>query len=497
MPDPAVPGPAAPARGGEGARALAVIAAASLARLALAWAMGLGIDESYMVATGRSLRVGYFDHPPSAWWMQWAGAALFHTDAPLAVRAPFILAFALTSWLMYRLGTALHGARAGLWAVILLTLSPVFGLTTASWVLPDGPLDLALVAAALCLLRALEGQGWRWWLATGVCAGLGLFSKYTAVLTVAGALLYLLTSPRHRGWLARPQPYVAGLLALLVFAPVVVWNATHHWASFAFQGDRALGLRFRPWLFLVVLAGEALFVLPWIWVPMMLAAGAALRRGRADWRGWLALCLAAPPILGFALIAVVSRQRVLFHWAAPGYLMLFPLLGAEAARRAAVPWVRRLTLGTAGLLLVAMAVIGTQLRLDWLHPVIAAVARHDPDLAGRDWTSLRRQLAARGLLRPGVLVGVPSWSLGGKIAYALGPGVRVICLNRDARQFGFDAPAARFAGDEVLVLTPGAPPAGWFARVKQLPDATVTFRGRVLLRVHVFRGEGLRPMAQD
>ena len=34
----------------------------------------------------------------------------------------------------------------------------------------------------------------------------------------------------------------------LVFSPVLIWNATHGWASFAFQGDRAVGLRFRPLL---------------------------------------------------------------------------------------------------------------------------------------------------------------------------------------------------------------------------------------------------------
>ena len=481
-----------------------LILAASLVRVGFAWALGLGVDESYMVATGRSLRLGYFDHPPVSWWMQWASAQLFGTEAPLAVRLPFIAAFALSTWLMYRLGTAVADRRAGLWAAVLLSLSPVFGVTTASWVLPDGPLDCALLGAALCLVHALPARGragWAWWIGTGLCAGIALFSKYTAVLTIGGAFVYLLTSPTHRRWLARPEPYVAGLLALAVFAPVVVWNATHHWASFAFQGDRALGLRFRPLQILVVLGGEALFVLPWIWAPMMACFLAALRRGPGDWRAWLLLCMGFPPILGFALIAMVSRDRVLFHWAAPGYLMLFPLLGAAVAARVQRPHVRRLLIGTTALILAAVAVVGTQIRLDWLHPAIAAFARHDPDLAGIDWTSLRTQLAARGLLGPGVVVGVPSWSVGGKIAYALGPGVRVICLNRDARQFGFDRPAAHFAGRTILVLAPepGAARtlAGKFAAVETLPPATVEDHGVVLLTVGVFLGHGLRPIAQD
>ena len=37
-----------------------------VARLLFAGALGLGIDESYMVATGRELHLSYLDHPPPA-----------------------------------------------------------------------------------------------------------------------------------------------------------------------------------------------------------------------------------------------------------------------------------------------------------------------------------------------------------------------------------------------------------------------------------------------
>ena len=375
-----------------------LIAASTLIRLGFAWALGLGVDESYTVAAGRSLRLGYFDHPPASWWMQWGAAHLLGTEAPLAVRLPFILTFALSTWLMYRLGTALAGEGAGLWAAVALNLAPVFGVTSASWVLPDGPLDCALLGAALCLLHALSARGtagFAWWVGAGVCAGVALFSKYTAVLTLGGAVLYLLTSRTHRRWLARPEPYVAGICAVLVFAPVVIWNAMHDWVSFAFQGERAGGLRFRPGQPFIVLAGEALFILPWIWLPVMAEFVAALRRGPAVWRSWLPVCLGAPPIVVFALIAAWSSQRVLFHWAAPGYLMLFPLLGAFIAQRIGARWLRATLIGTAALVVAAVAIVSIQIRLDWLHPVIGAIAKHDPDLEGIDWTSLRTQLASR------------------------------------------------------------------------------------------------------
>src|SRR6185437_11993797 len=116
------------------------------------------------------------------------------------------------------------------------------------------------------------------------------------------------------------------------------------------------------------LGGEALFILPWIWAPMMVVWIVGFRRGPHEWRSWLLCWLAAPPIVVFALISAWSSQRVLFHWAAPGYLMLFPLLGREVARRLDRRWVRHTLIGTACLVVAVLAVIGTQVRLDWLGP---------------------------------------------------------------------------------------------------------------------------------
>jgi 4-amino-4-deoxy-L-arabinose transferase-like glycosyltransferase len=469
-----------------------LIVGTALLRIAFGAALGLGVDESYVVAAGRVLSLGYYDHPPASWWLAWGAAHLTGSEAPIVVRLPFIALFAVTTWLMYRLGAAIADRRAGLWAAVLLNLSPVFGVTASTWVLPDGPLDCALLGAALCLVHALNRGALLWWLAAGLCAGLALFSKYSAVLTIAGALLYLVSSRDHRHWLTRPAPYLAALIALLVFAPVLFWNATHGWSSFAFQAGRAGGAFFRPLAPFVTLAGEALFVLPWIWLPMMAVFVAAIRRGATEWRSWLLCCLAAPPIMVFALIAAWSGQRVLFHWAAPGYLMLFPLLGGAVAHRLDQPIVRRLLLGTAAFVVMSAATVATQVRFELLHPVVAAFARRDPAIEAIDWTLLRGDLAARGLLRAGTVVGVPNWRDAGKIAYALGPEVRTLCLNRDCRQFAMAYPPARFIGNDLLILAPDNPErvpgelGGSFASLTQLPDSAIRQAGRTLRPVAVF-----------
>src|SRR5690348_10678926 len=136
------------------------------ARVAFASALGLGIDESYMVAAGRKLQLSYFDHPPVAWWLAWGMAHLTGSESAFVVRLPFVALFALTTWLMYRVTSALFDPEAGLWAAVVLNLAPVLGVTAGTWVLPDGPLLAALLGVAACLVAALRSNdrpAWGWW----------------------------------------------------------------------------------------------------------------------------------------------------------------------------------------------------------------------------------------------------------------------------------------------------------------------------------------------
>ncbi len=483
-----------------------LIAAGVAFRLAFAASIGLGIDESYVVAAGRSIRLGYFDHPPAVWWLSWLAAHVAGSEAPIVVRLPFILLFALSTWLMFRLGAELFSPRAGLFAAIVFNLSPLFGIAFGTFVLPDGPLAAALLTAALFLALALESGGDKsvpWWLLAGLAAGLALFSKYSAILVLAGALLYLATSPRHCHWLARREPWLAGLVALLIFLPTLIWNASHGWTSFAFQGGRALGLAFHPLAPVIVFAGEALFLLPWIWLPLVLSAWGALRRGPGAWQGWLLLCLAAPAVLVFSVIALWAHGRVLFHWAAPGYLMLFPLLGAAIERRLAAgaqvvrPWL----ISTACFVLAATALVSSEVRFDW--PVSLAIhfsPGRDPTLQLRNWHELRTELAARHLLdRSGLVIGTVRWPDAAKIAYALGPNLPVVVLGPEPHEFGLQHPLASYRGRNVLILAPDVGPhrmmasfGNLFVQIDALPPLTLFEGRRPLLIIPLYLGHALR-----
>jgi hypothetical protein len=484
----------------------ALIFATLLARLLFASALGLGIDESYMVAAGRKLQLSYFDHPPVAWWMARAVAYLTGSESPVVVRLPFIALFAVTTFLMYRLTSALFSPEAGLSAAVVLNLAPLFGISSGSWVLPDGPLLAALLGAAVCLIAALRSEGrvaWGWWLGTGMCAGLALCSKYSALLTIIGAAGFLLTEPRSRRWLARPQPYAAGLVALVIFLPVLIWNAENGWVSFLFQAGRAEG-GFHPFGPVATLAGAAAFLLPWIWAPLVVSGFLALRRGPSDRERWLPVCLAAPPLIVFA--AASLRGDVLFHWAAPGYLMLLPLLGDAVARHWRTSRAVRIWLaGTAGFVVLGSFLVASEVGFNWL-PAVTGDFRlaKDPSLDVVDWTSLRDDLEERGLLdRPKLVVAALRWSDAGKIDYALGGRLPVICLGPDARQYGLLARNDDHAGADVLIVARAdyekIVGQYWFLfdSVEPIAPATVLHAGHPELRLNLFLGHRLHKAAEE
>jgi len=125
-------------------------------------------------------------------------------------------------------------------------------------------------------------------------------------------------------------------------------------------------------------------------------------------------------------------------------------------------------------------------------------ARKDPTIEAIDWTSVRDDLAARGVLRPDALIAVPNWRDAGKFAYALGPDVTTLCLNRDCREFGVATPPAGFIGRDMVILAPDHAEqlpvtlGRFFTSLARLPDSAIRHAGRTLQPVAVFDARQLR-----
>lgn len=526
---------------------LLVIVATLLGRIILASTIGLGVDESYQVSVSRPLSLSYFEHPPLAFWMPGIVTLLTGSMNGVLLRLPFILLFAGTTWMMYRLTTRLFGERAGAIATLILNVTPVLSVSTGGWILPDGPLMFWMLASALCLERVLlpprSARGaarapTAWWMAAGACAGLAMLSKYHGAFLIAGTGLFLLTNQRARQSLRRP--YISALVAALVFSPVLLWNAQYDWISFRFQGARGghHGLHLVP--FLENIGGQLGYLLPWIGIPLAWVLGAMLIDAARDaWarvarartsdaardagasapdeerahaaRWWLA-CLAIGPIATFTLVAL-GGHRGLPHWQAPGWLFVIPLLAERVDARLATGSARQVRrtrgwlMGSAvGFALVVLA-LATETATGWANRLAPSLfAKGDPSLETLDWHDLPAVIApilgdgrsdgGHAGARP--FIAATSWIDAGKIAYAMNGRADVVCLCSEPHHFAFVHDEKAFlARDAVIVERAGQRPSSsvplseYFRSVKPIGTTVVKRDGSPAITLELYRGETL------
>ena len=487
----------------------AVIVGFTLLRLIAARFIGLGTDESYSIAVARDLHASYYDHPPMHYWIAHAVEPLFGVGR--AGRTPFILLFAGSSGLMYVLTRRLFDASAGFWAVLALNLSGFFTVPAGSWVLPDGPLILAQLAAAAVVAqlwfgaapspaRALAG-----WLVAGLCIGLAGLSKYQAALFGVGLGVFLLSTAGGRRALRTPGPYLAALIAVAVLAPVILWNAQHGWASFAFQAGRGAPKHIQPLGPLVALAGQFGVLLPWVFIPLAAAGWRAARAGPASERGWLCLMLAAPAIVVFTL-APLSGAPTLPHWPMPGWLMLFPLLGqalSEAARTQR--WPRTWAIAGFAFIVTIGALAANDAATGWIGARFPkAFHRGDPTAETIEWTQLRDVVSHSAVMQaPGAFVAALKWNEAGKIDQAVGDLAPVAVLSDDPRQFGYRHPTTGLVGHDALIIGRADTVAArmedlkpYFTTLRRQPPVAIGREGRPEIMIGLVEAHGLiRPYA--
>jgi len=444
------------------------LAALTALRLFAAYWLPLAPDEAYYWVWGHALAPGYYDHPPMvALWIA-AGTALAG-DTAFGIRLLAPLGVAVASVLLARAGNDLFPQRRpGAWAAALMNATLLFGVG-AVLITPDTPQLVFWCAAIWALGRLHASQDGRWWLAFGLLAGCALLSKYTAVLLGGGVVLWLVLEPRARHWLRDWRLWAGGVLALLVFSPVILWNAEHEWVSFAKQGGRAgrIGAASALRYLGELVGGQAGLATPIIFLLCILGTGAACRRWvrERDAAAGLLVTLTVPATLLFLWQATGSRVQG--NWPA----ILYPSACLAAAACLAPRWERwrkpavLLGLGLTLLVLIQAA----------LAP-LPLPRRNDPTLARLGgWDAFAAQVEQARREHGAVFVAAEEYGLAAELALHLPRGVRVVALGDRWDLFDLPAPAAWQPGllvrstrrEEAAPLWPAAREVGELSRQRK------------------------------
>src|SRR3954453_20131667 len=216
-----------------------LIALLTAMRAIYAGVIELRTDEAYYWTWSKENVLCFLDYPPLIAWFVRFGTAIFG-DTNFGVRFAGLLAMLVTQLLSADIVRRVtHEIRAVLLAVLMSEAAIYYGLLMAK-VAPDVALIPFAVAMVWALVRLVESDDARCWLAAGMFAGLALLSKFTAAMLMPAVLAFMLIPHWRRRWWSSPYPWAAALIALAVFSPVLIWNAQHDWASFRFQSVRAL-----------------------------------------------------------------------------------------------------------------------------------------------------------------------------------------------------------------------------------------------------------------
>lgn len=295
-------------------------------------------DEAYYHLWSTTLDWGYYSKPPMvAWLIHVTTSLLGHSEWAVRLAAP--LCYLGASFFILALVLRVAHAAAAFWAWAFFISMPLISFNSL-FITTDAPLMLCWAACSFFAHRAFSHNQWRDWLATAIFAGLGLLSKYTMGVLAIGLLIYLLLQNTLLHHLCNKKFWISLLLAVLIFAPNLWWNAEHHFISF--QHTSEISHLNHEWFHFDQLAefffGQ-LIVFGLLSFPLVIwfiskrrilpALSEQATAQAADIR--FALCISLPMLIVICIQAFLARAHV--NWAAPTFIGFSMLLAMALTYR--------------------------------------------------------------------------------------------------------------------------------------------------------------------
>jgi 4-amino-4-deoxy-L-arabinose transferase-like glycosyltransferase len=421
----------------------ALIAALTTLRVIYASLIDLRTDEAYYWTWSKENVLCFLDHPPMIAWFIRFGTAIFG-DTNLGVRFAGILAMLITQLLLADIVRRVtHDVRAIVLAVLMPEAALYYGLLMAK-VSPDVALIPFAVAMVWALIRVNESGDGRWWLAAGVFAGLALLSKFTVVMLIPAVLAFMLVPDWRRRWLLSPYPWLAAVFALVLFLPVLIWNAQHDWASFRFQLVRATATHELSLRTVADFIGLQFGLVGFILLPVVLS-GVSL----TAWRGYLrgdavAILLSTSVVVPFgyffwkSLSLRVGDTWPMFIW--PAGLAATAINIAMLPREGFPAWMIRSTISWANTAIVSGIAIVAAVFLYYVVTPWNFIGKTDPigGEAGYEQVADRAQAELQKI--GGTWIATTDYRTYAMLRWYFNGRVPVIQINERGRFLGFRDP---------------------------------------------------------
>jgi hypothetical protein len=199
---------------------------------------GFHRDELQFLSDAQHLDWGFVPYPPLTAALEHLGLKMFGLSL-VGLRLFSVLAQAVVILVSGLMARDLGGGRlAQIFTAIAVGLSPA-PMANATMFQYSSFDMLWWVLIAWSAIRLLRDDDPRWWVAIGLFAGLGLQTKYSIAFELMGVLVGTLITDARR-YLTSRWFWAGGGIALLLFAPNLIWLARHDFISYHFlQGIHA------------------------------------------------------------------------------------------------------------------------------------------------------------------------------------------------------------------------------------------------------------------
>ena len=266
-------------------------------------------DMSEAYVWGREFQLGYFQHPPFWAWL----AGIWFTIFPHAAW-PFALLGAVNAGAgllgVWWLSGCFAAGEKRLSATLLLLLTPSY--TYLAYHYNANTIFLSLWPwTAFFFVRSLEGNRRTDAVLFGCFAGLGMLSKYSAIVLLGSCLLAAWAHPRRRAYFTSSSPYISIGLCAVLLLPHIWWLVKTGFLPFHYFASETG----RTWFFALGQTLNMALAFIAVQIPIAFLIWIVLRQRPAGERhgGWNDPQLRLLAILGFAPILLTLAASIAFR----------------------------------------------------------------------------------------------------------------------------------------------------------------------------------------
>lgn len=282
----------------------------------------LSTEEAQYWLWSKHLDLSYYSKPPLIAYLNFLSTSILG-DTEIGVRInAIILGFFMAVGVYFFTKYLFKDEKLAFFSSVFIYFIPVYQLSSILF-LTDTPLAFFYLMLMFFFYRAVNTNRLSDWILTGISGGLAFFSKFSAVLFILPALIYIFIYKRYI--LREKYFYVSLLVAGLFTLPVIYWNIANDFVTFkhvgklagATQPELSFSLKHLGDYILGQIGINSPFLFPFI----VYAVYKAFRE-----KDEKLIYLAVNSVLIFLIFLVISiKKNVEVNWPAFAYVSLYIL----------------------------------------------------------------------------------------------------------------------------------------------------------------------------